>query len=104
MTQEIVLKNPTSLHEHPRNQEFFDDITGSKWEEFKTSIAQMGVMNPLIVTGDRCFAYARRVFENDILRTIIRSDLEIHAVKNAIACCERGALQLEALIDLLIAL
>ena len=24
MTQEIVLKNPTSLHEHPRNQEFFD--------------------------------------------------------------------------------
>ena len=78
MTQEIVLKNPTSLHEHPRNQEFFDDITGSKWEEFKTSIAQMGVMNPLIVTGDRCFAYARRVFENDILRTIIRSDLEYH--------------------------
>ena len=52
MTQEIVLKNPTSLHEHPRNQEFFDDITGSKWEEFKTSIAQMGVMNPLIVTED----------------------------------------------------
>ena len=50
MTQEIVLKNPTSLHEHPRNQEFFDDITGSKWDEFKTSIAQMGVMNPLIVT------------------------------------------------------
>lgn len=50
MTQEIVLKNSTSLHEHPRNQEFFDDITGSKWEEFKTSVAQMGVMNPLIVT------------------------------------------------------
>ena len=57
MTQEIVLKNPTSLHEHPRNQEFFDDITGSKWEEFKTSIAQMGVMNPLIVTGDKRVAY-----------------------------------------------
>ena len=52
MTQEIVLKDPTSLHEHPRNQEFFDDITGSKWDEFKTSIAQMGVMNPLIVTED----------------------------------------------------
>ena len=52
MTQEIVLKNPTSLHEHPRNQEFFDDIVGSKWDEFKTSIAQMGVMNPLIVTED----------------------------------------------------
>ena len=50
MTQEIVLKDPTFLHEHPRNQEFFDDIVGSKWDEFKTSIAQMGVMNPLIVT------------------------------------------------------
>ena len=50
MTQEIVLKDPTSLHEHPRNQEFFDDIVGSKWDEFKTSIAQMGVMTPLIVT------------------------------------------------------
>ena len=57
MTQEIVLKNPTSLHEHPRNQEFFDDITGSKWDEFKTSIAQIGIMNPLIVTGDKRFAY-----------------------------------------------
>lgn len=57
MTQEIVLKNPTSLHEHPRNQEFFDDITGSKWDEFKTSIAQIGVMNPLNVTGDKRFAY-----------------------------------------------
>lgn len=60
MTQEIVLKvlkDPTSLHEHPRNQEFFDDITGSKWDEFKTSIAQIGVMNPLIVTGDKHFAY-----------------------------------------------
>lgn len=53
MTQEIVLKDPTSLHEHPRNQEFFDDIAGSKWDEFKTSIAQMGVMNPLIVTEDK---------------------------------------------------
>lgn len=57
MAQEIVLKDPASLREHPRNQEFFDDITGSKWDEFKTSIAQIGVMNPLIVTGDKRFAY-----------------------------------------------
>ena len=57
MTQEIVLKNPTALHEHPRNQEFFDDITGSKWDEFKASIAQIGIMNPLIVIGDKRFAY-----------------------------------------------
>lgn len=52
MAQEIVLKNPASLREHPRNQEFFDDISGSKWDEFKTSIAQIGIMNPLIVTED----------------------------------------------------
>ena len=35
---------------------------------------------------------------------IIRSDSEIRAVKNAITCCEGGALQIEALNDLLIAL
>lgn len=52
MAQEIVLKDPASLHEHPRNQEFFDDISGPKWDEFKTSVAQMGIMNPLIVTED----------------------------------------------------
>ena len=80
MTQEIVLKDPTSLHEHPRNQEFFDDITGSKWDEFKTSIAQMGIMNPLIVTEGKCYASACRVSENDNLCTVIRSDSEIRVV------------------------
>ena len=36
---------------HPRNNEFFDDLTGDRWEEFKESIrASGGPLVPLLVT------------------------------------------------------
>lgn len=37
---------------HPRNQEFFDDISGEDYERFKTSIREDGVVTPLIVAPD----------------------------------------------------
>lgn len=40
------------LNEHPRNKEFFDDIIGDRWEDFKDSIVRMGVVEPIVVTQD----------------------------------------------------
>jgi len=42
----------SKLIEHPRNKEFFTDISESNpgfWEEFKGSIEQFGIIEPLIV-------------------------------------------------------
>lgn len=39
-----------SLSPHPRNNDFFDDITGGKWDEFLESIRTSGVIEPLIIT------------------------------------------------------
>ena len=40
------------LNEHPRNKEFFDDIIGDRWEDFKVSIVRRGVVEPIVVTQD----------------------------------------------------
>lgn len=40
------------LNEHPRNKEFFDDIIGDRWEDFKDSIVRRGVVEPIVVTQD----------------------------------------------------
>lgn len=40
------------LKSHPRNSEFFDDITGDAWEAFLESIRTSGVIEPVIVTTD----------------------------------------------------
>ena len=37
---------------HPRNNEFFDDMTGEKWNEFLESIRTSGVIEPIVVTTD----------------------------------------------------
>ena len=37
---------------HPKNSEFFDDISGADYEQFKTSIQNEGILAPLIVTPD----------------------------------------------------
>lgn len=40
------------LRVHPRNDEFFDDITGEKWTEFLESIKTSGVIEPVLITED----------------------------------------------------
>lgn len=38
---------------HPRNSEFFDDMSGDKWEEFLESIKTSGVIEPIVITQDK---------------------------------------------------
>lgn len=40
------------LKPHPRNNEFFDDMSGEKWKEFLESIKTSGVIEPIVVTTD----------------------------------------------------
>ncbi len=40
------------LRKHPRNYEFFDDISGERWKDFKESIMRRGVVEPIVVTQD----------------------------------------------------
>ena len=42
----------TSLHIHPENTKFFDDIEGEQYERFKKSIQEDGVLTPLMVAPD----------------------------------------------------
>ena len=45
--------NINELKPHPRNNEFFDDLTGEKWNEFLESIKSRGVIEPIVTTQDR---------------------------------------------------
>lgn len=45
--------NVTELKPHPRNNEFFDDMTGEKWIEFLESIKSRGVIEPIVITPDK---------------------------------------------------
>lgn len=47
------LVDPRILTPHPRNLDFFDDITGDKWSDFVQSIRENGVLTPLLVTDGR---------------------------------------------------
>lgn len=49
MSDMIEINN---LKEHPRNREFFDDIYGDRWEDFKQSVVRRGVVEPIVVTQD----------------------------------------------------
>lgn len=42
----------TELKPHPRNNEFFDDMTGEKWSEFLESVKTSGVIEPIVITQD----------------------------------------------------
>lgn len=42
--------NINELKPHPRNNEFFDDMTGDAWNAFKESISTSGIVEPIVVT------------------------------------------------------
>lgn len=52
MADTISRINPTVLHVHPRNAEFFDDINGAEFDRLVESIKDHGVLTPLRVTRD----------------------------------------------------
>lgn len=41
------------LKPHPRNNEFFDDISGENWDAFLSSVKSSGVIEPIVITGDK---------------------------------------------------
>lgn len=45
--------NINELKPHPRNNEFFDDMTGEKWNEFLDSIKTRGVIEPIVITPEK---------------------------------------------------
>lgn len=44
--------NINELKQHPRNNEFFDDMSGENWNAFKDSILTSGIVEPIVVTQD----------------------------------------------------
>ena len=49
---ETVNLSIDALHVHPRNQEFYDDISGDDYEQLKNSIKEDGLIYELIVAPD----------------------------------------------------
>lgn len=45
--------NVSELLSHPRNTEFFDDMSGEKWKEFLDSVKSRGVIEPIVITPDK---------------------------------------------------
>lgn len=52
MSKEITNISIDVLKVHPRNTEFFDDISGNEYEEFKHSIQEEGIISEIIVAPD----------------------------------------------------
>lgn len=70
------------LRVHPRNQEFFDDIEGDNYTQFKNSIKEDGIITPLIVASDMTIISGHQRYQaaKDLgitqVPVIIREDLE----------------------------
>ena len=52
MSKEITNVSIDVLKVHPRNLEFFDDISGDEYEKFKKSIQEEGIILEIIVSPD----------------------------------------------------
>lgn len=50
--KELINISADVLKVHPRNAEFFDDISGEEYERFKKSIGEDGILSPLLVSPD----------------------------------------------------
>ena len=46
------LYNVDDLTPHPRNKEFFDDMTGERWEDFLKSVKTSGVISPITINKE----------------------------------------------------
>lgn len=50
--KEITNVSTSVLKVHPRNTEFFDDISGEEYARFKKSIQEDGILSPILVSPD----------------------------------------------------
>lgn len=46
----MQLVKVNELIPHPRNNDFFDDVTGKRWDEFLESVKTSGVIEPIVIT------------------------------------------------------
>ena len=46
----MQLVKVSELIPHSRNNEFFDDVTGKRWDEFLESVKTSGVIEPIVIT------------------------------------------------------
>lgn len=94
--------NINELKPHPRNNEFFDDMTGDAWEAFKESIKTSGIIEPIVVTKDMIIVLGHqrvraakelgistvmvdiRKYENDeqVLKDLIETNIRQRGVGN----------------------
>lgn len=94
--------NINELKPHPRNNEFFDDMTGDAWNAFKESISTSGIVEPIVVTqnmvivsGHQRVRAARelglstimvdiRKYENDdkVLKDLIETNIRQRGIGN----------------------
>ena len=81
MNRQITNLSITILKVHPRNQEFFDDIEGGTYEQFRKSIGEDGIITPLIVSPDMTIISGHQRYKAcidlgiDLIPVIIQEDL-----------------------------
>jgi len=51
-SEQIVELSVSELKPHPKNTDFFADMTGEKWEDFLQSVREAGIRVPLIITPE----------------------------------------------------
>jgi len=79
--EQITKLSVHSLKVHPRNLEFFDDIEGDTYEQFKKSILEDGVITPIIVAPDMVVVSGNQRFKAcvdlgiELIPAIIREEL-----------------------------
>jgi len=79
--EQITKLSIQSLKVHPRNLEFFDDIEGEMYEQFKKSIQEDGVITPIIVAPDMIVVSGNQRFKAcvdlgiELIPAIIREEL-----------------------------
>ena len=79
--EQITKLSVHSLKVHPRNLEFFDDIEGDTYEQFKKSIQEDGVITPIIVAPDMVVVSGNQRFKAcvdlgiELIPAIIREEL-----------------------------
>ena len=56
-----------SIKPHPRNDYFFDDITGDAWQDFLLSVKTSGVIEPIVISDNDVIIERKSINEDTTL-------------------------------------
>ena len=82
LEQRVVNISIHDLKPHPRNSEFFDDLSGEEYEHLRDSISDIGIQAPIIVAADMTIISGHQRFRAatdlglQVIPVIIREDLK----------------------------